>query len=554
MGRKHTTSKPGKVLLNAFQERSAELASQGLPSFCQPRHYVASSKMHSVPVWELPADTQWIIDGLASQSSSGDPSKNPTELWDESQTADDASEICDSESDIFSSEQESAVEDGCDSESGDAAAFLNVQGTWSRASVRRFPLLFRCVQDSASSTDTGCYFVGISTALLPLQKGCLSQQADPALDNHLLKNLGMQRPRWAVLALSSCGHFAGAIFDGPAAIVHKTLHRYTSRAKQGGSQAAFDARGKNASSAGSNMRRYGQQRLGEDIHALLTKDWASELARCDRIFISVPPKLRCVLVGERRQPYIPCEKIHKLPFAVPKPTFEAVRRAYTQVSQVFFFNKSTLESLVAQASQSTKARHPARKCDVEGDPHITALHSAALDGDEERIFQLLEAGADPTAQDSRGRVPYELCLSRGARRAFFEWRDHREETWQWSHVGSPVDSAKEVEQRTRKDEKNKKGQHADRLTSAASKARQNVGHEDIGSASCTGSKGAGKNSDKGGPLTLAFNSKQSRRSSVAWLAPAPTAVRSQRTAAAAAQHAAPPLPRRQAAVGGGRRR
>merc|ERR1712232_1204893 len=120
------------------------------------------------------------------------------------------------------------------------------------------------------SAESNCYFVGMSTALLPPQKGFLCQETKLALDSCLLQTLGMHRPRWAVLALSSCGHFAGAIFDGPAAIVHKTLHRYTSRAKQGGSQAAFDARGKKANSVGSNLRRYGQQRLGEDIQALLT--------------------------------------------------------------------------------------------------------------------------------------------------------------------------------------------------------------------------------------------------------------------------------------------
>ena len=41
--------------------------------------------------------------------------------------------------------------------------------------------------------------------------------------------------KWAVFMLGG-GHFAGAIFENGIAILHKTFHCYTVRAKQGGSQ------------------------------------------------------------------------------------------------------------------------------------------------------------------------------------------------------------------------------------------------------------------------------------------------------------------------------
>ena len=41
--------------------------------------------------------------------------------------------------------------------------------------------------------------------------------------------------KWAVFMLGG-GHFAGAIFNKGIAILHKTFHCYTVRAKQGGSQ------------------------------------------------------------------------------------------------------------------------------------------------------------------------------------------------------------------------------------------------------------------------------------------------------------------------------
>merc|ERR1712187_367915 len=126
--------------------------------------------------------------------------------------------------------------------------------------------------------------------------------------------MGIQRPRYAVLALNSSGSFAGAIFNGPDVVAHKTLHRYTSRAKQGGSQAAFDASGKKAKSAGSNLRRYCQQLLQDEIRELLTKQWAAELAACDHIFITVSNKMRSTLIGTREHPYVPFDKVSRLPF------------------------------------------------------------------------------------------------------------------------------------------------------------------------------------------------------------------------------------------------
>merc|ERR1719254_174028 len=65
------------------------------------------------------------------------------------------------------------------------------------------------------------------------------------------------------------------------------------------------------------------------------------------------------------------------------------------------------------------------------------LHVAAAAGDEDVIIELLTAGADPTAQDSKGRVPFDVCLSRGARRVFRVWREQNEGLWDWSVARVP---------------------------------------------------------------------------------------------------------------------
>jgi hypothetical protein len=59
------------------------------------------------------------------------------------------------------------------------------------------------------------------------------------------------------------GSFAGGIYTKDACLAHKTIHRYTTRRKQGGSQAARDSQGNKPKSAGSTLRRYNTARLVE---------------------------------------------------------------------------------------------------------------------------------------------------------------------------------------------------------------------------------------------------------------------------------------------------
>ena len=74
--------------------------------------------------------------------------------------------------------------------------------------------------------------------------------------------------KWAILMLGG-GHFAGAVFDGSKAVVHKTFHCYTVRAKQGGSQSMADNRSgtNHPKSAGASLRRYNQVRYSITVTA-----------------------------------------------------------------------------------------------------------------------------------------------------------------------------------------------------------------------------------------------------------------------------------------------
>merc|ERR1719254_6423 len=87
----------------------------------------------------------------------------------------------------------------------------------------------------------------------------------------------------------------------------------------------------------------------------------------------------------------------------------------------------------------------------------TPLHVAAAAGDEDVIIELLTAGADPTAQDSKGRVPFDVCLSRGARRVFRDWREQNEGLWDWSVARVPGDKGANQTEIVKRDKKNGRG-------------------------------------------------------------------------------------------------
>ncbi|TPP67441.1 Ankyrin repeat and zinc finger domain-containing protein 1 [Fasciola gigantica] len=110
--------------------------------------------------------------------------------------------------------------------------------------------------------------------------------------DELLSNVARirQSRRWAVL-LYSGGKFAGGIFDGVNEVVHKTLHHYTVRAKQGGGQSAYDASSGGmggAKSAGASLRRHGEVAIRTEISQLLHGRWRSQLQACQFILVWSP--------------------------------------------------------------------------------------------------------------------------------------------------------------------------------------------------------------------------------------------------------------------------
>jgi hypothetical protein len=105
--------------------------------------------------------------------------------------------------------------------------------------------------------------------------------------------------RTVALIMIGGGHFAAIIVSLVPKIIKdhkggeewqvdilasKGFHRYTTRRKQGGSQAAHDSGRGNAHSAGAGLRRHNEAALQKEIREML-QSWKDELAKCELIFI-----------------------------------------------------------------------------------------------------------------------------------------------------------------------------------------------------------------------------------------------------------------------------
>eukprot|EP01102_Stenamoeba_stenopodia_P004447 TRINITY_DN14758_c0_g1_i1.p1 TRINITY_DN14758_c0_g1~~TRINITY_DN14758_c0_g1_i1.p1 ORF type:complete len:393 (+),score=93.21 TRINITY_DN14758_c0_g1_i1:49-1227(+) len=163
-------------------------------------------------------------------------------------------------------------------------------------------------------------------------------QRDPKDDDYLsgLKAIP-ERTKWTIM-LCSGGHFAGAVFDGAKCLVHKALHRYTTRRKQGGLQCVKDAKGGgHPKSAGSNLRRHNEVKLQEEITELIAA-WRVDIETSDFVFLHAPYHTRaCFFGGDSAADSVlkvGDPRIRSIPFQTKRPTFAEVTRVWQTFSTI----------------------------------------------------------------------------------------------------------------------------------------------------------------------------------------------------------------------------
>lgn len=196
---------------------------------------------------------------------------------------------------------------------------------------------------------------------------------------------------WTIVMLGG-GHFAAAVIalnphiapqseharaQGKAAsrgivvVAHKTFHRYTTRRKQGGSQALQDASGKHAKSAGANLRRYGEARLADEIRELFARPgWRELIRQSERVWVRASARsARGVLwrwTGTAQSPLdgpLQDGSLAHLPIATQRPTLSEIMRCFFELTRVKVAHLSA-EQLAAQTDAQRDAIARALRADA----------------------------------------------------------------------------------------------------------------------------------------------------------------------------------------------
>ncbi|XP_064456533.1 tRNA endonuclease ANKZF1-like isoform X2 [Ornithodoros turicata] len=147
-----------------------------------------------------------------------------------------------------------------------------------------------------------------------------------------------QKLRWAVVMVGG-GHFAAAICDRGNVVAHKTFHRYTVRAKQGGAQSSRDGKqkGSQPKSAGASLRRHNEAALVKDIQDLLSS-WSEDLQKCSAIFYRAPGASRTCLFSGKSAPLKKSDpRLRSIPFPTKRATYNEVLRVHRLLATVECF-------------------------------------------------------------------------------------------------------------------------------------------------------------------------------------------------------------------------
>ncbi|KAJ2362360.1 hypothetical protein IW150_007027, partial [Coemansia sp. RSA 2607] len=177
--------------------------------------------------------------------------------------------------------------------------------------------------------------------LIKMQHPPMPSQAHTHSKGAVQTHMSEQSSVWVILALAG-GFFAGAVFDNRSGrlLAHKTIQRYTTRRKQGGSQAKQDnAMGRAAQSAGAQIRRYNEQKLHEEISALMTQ-WHEYLRQSALVFVRVPTRESKVFFGSSSRPQAAQAmlsndpRIRAVPVAIARPSLAELQRVYGELSTV----------------------------------------------------------------------------------------------------------------------------------------------------------------------------------------------------------------------------
>ncbi|GMT18290.1 hypothetical protein PFISCL1PPCAC_9587 [Pristionchus fissidentatus] len=204
------------------------------------------------------------------------------------------------------------------------------------------------VSDSSSSSETECTDERTATLLgLGAARAYFVQQATVFSVYSALLRDGessvastpnfFARPFNCAVILLAGGHFAAGVFENNRLVVHRAIHRYVVRAKQGGAQSANDKSKGNAKSAGANLRRYNERVLREEIRGVLGKEWLVQMAAAPLVFLRCASYQRGIFISDDDED-APLRKgdarLRTIPFETKRPLVDEVKRTWERLEEV----------------------------------------------------------------------------------------------------------------------------------------------------------------------------------------------------------------------------
>ena len=279
-------------------------------------------------------------------------------------------------------------------------------------------------EEPETESDEDIYGDEESTSALQSEAGSISSSLaskDPPLR------------MWTVLLMGG-GHFAASIIvlnphvttskgrkggQGPReersliVLAHKTFHRYTTRRKQGGSQAAQDATGRFAKSAGATLRRYNEEELGNDIRRLLdTSGWRELIERSEKVWIRAGARAAKGILwsweggrAPRPSPLDPAKedgRLEHLPFPTRRPTIGETVRCFVELTRVKIERKTDAELEAAdQAYRDTLSAKTRREEEVR--QRERAARERAAETERKRREKAAAAAGPKLSDEERQR-------------------------------------------------------------------------------------------------------------------------------------------------------
>ncbi|XP_008187953.2 ankyrin repeat and zinc finger domain-containing protein 1 isoform X2 [Acyrthosiphon pisum] len=198
--------------------------------------------------------------------------------------------------------------------------------------------------NSHFSIDSKLFFENNSGNAFSVYRCLLTNKKDIPSEEIVVDSLKSfsSKPVWFIVMLGG-GRFSAAIFKGEEAIVHKTFHSYTVRAKQGGSQSTQDRSKGGCKSAGASLRRYNEASQLKHIQEILSS-WLHHIKLCDLIFYrAIGPNNRNILFGGSN-PLIDKNdsRLCQIPFGTKKATFAEVQKVCNQLSTVLVYDSKEI--------------------------------------------------------------------------------------------------------------------------------------------------------------------------------------------------------------------